>query len=191
VSGAEKLSKLGVFRSRDARRVGVNASLLQYLCRSEQVERIGSDVYRHSSFQIPPEHEAYIVACAIFGSESYIGGLSALSYHHLIDQVVKKMWVVVEPRRYTENPGYKLIRTKADKTTGVESYQGFQIASVERSILDAYYFQKKIGGTLLALSAARTAIREGLTTYKRLYDMSASLGWEKRMLSHWENINAE
>lgn len=191
MSSGDKLKSIGVFRSKDARNLGISSSLLQYLCKAGQVERIGSDVYRHSSYPIPPESEAYIVACTIFGSTSYIGGLSSLSYHHLIDNVVSNIWVVTEPRRYSENPSYQLIRTKVDKVMGIESNPHFKIASVERSILDAYYFQKKIGGTVLALSAARTAIRQGLTTYKNLFDLSVRLGFQKRMLPHWENINAE
>lgn len=187
----DKLKDIGVFRSIDARGLGISPSLLQYLCRVGQVERIGPDVYRHASTPVSPEYEAYIVACKVFGTASYIGGLSALSYHQLIDQVVSKIWVVTEPRRYTENPTYELIRTNTDKSIGVNSLDGFHIASVERSILDAYYFQKKIGGTVLALSAARTAIRDGLTNYKKLYELCAKLGWQRRMLPHWENINAE
>jgi predicted transcriptional regulator of viral defense system len=180
------LKKLGIFRSSQAKAVGVGAPRLAWLVKKGEVKKIASDTYHHASI----ETTDYVAACNIFGKESYVGGFTALSHYHLVETMVSHIWMVVEPSSKSNNPLYRLIRTKESKAVGIETHDWYKITSIERAILDAFFFEKKIGGIGTALSSVRVALTKRLTTYERLFALAKELGWQKRMLKHWEAISA-
>jgi len=184
------LKKLGIFRASQAKAVGVGASTLAWLVKKGEVKKIGADTYHHAFIILDTETTDYVAACNIFGNESYVGGFTALSHYQLVETMVSHIWMVVEPSRKSNNPLYRLIRTKESKAVGIETHDWYKIASIERAILDAFYFEKKIGGIGTALSSVRVALTKRLTTYERLFALAKELGWQKRMLKHWEAISA-
>lgn len=186
-----KLKGLGVFRSRQAAEVGVSRSTLSWLLSQNQIQRIGPDCYHHNAIEIPEEHVQYVAACTLFGSPSYIGGATTLFHYQIIDEVIGQIWIVVPPDKSTRDPLYRMIRTNVDKQIGIDVHPYFRIASIERAILDAFYFEKKIGGLHMAISAARRALKDGQTSQKALFSLSAKLGWNSRILRHWEAITSE
>ena len=63
----------------------------------------------------------------------------------------------------------------------------FKITNVERTLLEAMKFATKIGQRT-AISATRKALREGLTTEKKLVQMSSRLKMKNTLEKYWEAI---
>jgi predicted transcriptional regulator of viral defense system len=186
-----RLSQLGLFRLADARLVGVPQRTLSWLVKKGEIIRIGSDAYHHKVIVIPPGEEDFAAACFIFGDSATIGGATALFHYNLIEQVPSQIWVLVPPATTNHNPKYRLIRTKSDLSIGIESHQWFRITSVERTIVDAFHFQTKIGGLEMALRAARQAIKNNMVKAHNILKVARQLGWEKNILDHWEAMTLD
>lgn len=187
----KRLAQLGLFRLADARLVGVPQRTLSWLVEKEEVVRIGSDAYHHKDIVIPPDVEEFAAACLIFGNKATIGGATALFYYNLIEQVPGQIWMLVPPGTTNHNTKYRLIRTKADLSIGIESHEWFRITSPERTIVDAFHFQTKLGGMEMALRAARQAIKNQTVKARDLVKVARQLGWEQNILDHWEAITID
>ncbi len=68
--------------------------------------------------------------------ESAVGGLSALFYYSLADQVPQQTWVIVPPNKRVSSKNYHLIRTKTPLKHGIVEHDGFRIVSIERAIAE-------------------------------------------------------
>lgn len=182
---------LGLFKSAQAKAIGIPQSSLSWLVSKGKVIKIGPDVYHHQDIDIPMEEEEFSAACVTFGKRAAIGGASALFYYNLIEQIPNQVWVLVNPATTTHNKKYKLIRSKSSLEIGINSHEWFRITSIERAIIDAFRFQSKIGGIEMAIKAARVAIKENNVTPKNLLHMAQKLEWEKQFLNYWEAITIE
>src|SRR5690606_34994681 len=107
----EDLKKLGVFSLADAKKAGVSQSTLSRLAEDERIIKLGSGFYMHPEANQDPEIIDFVIACRKFGVNSFIGGLSALSFYRLIDEVPDRIWVIVPPEKRTIEPLYRLIRS--------------------------------------------------------------------------------
>ena len=156
-----------------------------------EVTKIGFDAYHHKDLNIVPEDAEFGAACLLLGESSYIGGASALFFYNLIDQAPHQIWIVVPSKVTSHNKLYRLIRTKENLSIGIVQHEWFRIASMERSILDAFHFQSKIGGIEMALRAAKIAIKEHSVKANDLLNLAREIGWERDILKHWEAITIE
>ncbi len=182
------LLPLGLFRLSQAKELGVPQSSLSWLVSKGEIVKIGSDAYHHKDIDIDPEDEDFAVACLIFGNKATIGGASALFFYNLIEQIPNQIWVLVPPNTTTHNKMFKLIRTKTSLEVGIDTHEWFRITSIERTIVEAFRFQTKLGGIEMALKAARIAIKEKQVTSKGLLDAAKELNWSKQFLNYWEAI---
>ena len=182
---------LGLFRLSQAKAVGVPQSSLSWLVSKGEVIKIGPDAYHHKDIEIDPEEEDFAAACLIFGNNAAIGGASALFYYNLIEQIPNQVWVLVDPNTTTHNKKFKLIRTKSSLEAGIDTHKWFRITSIERTIVDAFRFQTKLGGVEMAIKAARLAIKEKQVTSKGLLKIAKELGWDKQLLNYWEAITID
>lgn len=183
------LKSLGVFRTADAIHAGISQPTLSRLAAAGSITRLEHGLYLHPEAAIDPSDLDFAIACAKFGKQSLIGGLTALFRHGLIAQVPDRIWMIVPSVVKSNDTLYRCLRTKNDPHFGVENHIVYRLAGVERSIIEALQFATKIG-LQTALSAARKALAEGLTTEKKLYDMAAKLGAEHAFAKHWEAIVA-
>jgi hypothetical protein len=99
--------------------------------------------------------------------------------------------VLVPPGTTNHNPKYRLIRTKANLSIGVESHEWFRITSPERAIVDAFHFQTKLGGLEMALRAAKQAIKNNTVAARDILEVAKKPGWEQNVIDHWEAITIE
>jgi predicted transcriptional regulator of viral defense system len=187
----DQLLELGLFKSKQAKAIGVPQSTLSWLVSKGEILKIGPDVYHHKDILLDPEEEEFAAACQIFGDKALIGGPSALFYYNLIEQIPNQIWLLVPPNVTTHNKKYKLIRTKANLEIGVESLKWFRIASIERSIVDAFRFQSKIGGIEMAVRAARSALKNRDVTSSQLLKIAKALYGDKQLLNYWEAITID
>ena len=181
-----KLKKLGVFTLLQAERIGLTQQDLSRLVTNEKMKRVSRGIYLHPEADLDGD-VGFQIACAKFGSDAAIGGLSALFHYNLAEQVPGHTWVLVPTERKTREKGYKLIRTKTELDKCIVTENGYRIVSLERAILEGLKFITKIGERT-AVKAARDALAKRQTTELKLGKAAKDLGLESVLLKYLEVI---
>jgi predicted transcriptional regulator of viral defense system len=181
-----KLKKLGVFTRRQAEALGLSHQELSRLVAAQKLKRVGRGIYLHPETDIGRDMD-YRVACAKFGSESVIGGLTALFHYNLIEQVPGHVWVLVPSEKKSNESLYRLIRTKVNLNREIIHEKGYRIVSLERAIIEGLKLASKIGERS-AVKAARDALNNRQTTEARLGKAAKELGLESVLQKYFEVI---
>ena len=187
----ERLKTLGtVFSVRDAAKIGFTRLNLKRLTDEGSLLRLENGIYRLPSKNWDVSLDDFACTCLRFGKESYIGGLTALAYHQLLNFSPRAIWVVTPSvKRSTK---HRLIRmTKKIPRDGLETISGVvRMAGVDRALVDAFLFSGKV--TLQhAFYAARRAFADQKTTPEKLLLLARSLDLEDCILKHWEALQFE
>lgn len=183
-----KLKSIGLFTSREARiKFGVSQPSLSRWLAEGLILRAGRGLYYHPEASVSLETLDFAVACAKFGPKSAIAGLSALFHYQLIDQVPSQIWVLVSPARKDRSPLYRCLRTKTTLRFGINSIGSYRITNLERTLIEAFKFATKIGPRI-AIQATRKALRDGITTEKKLGEMAENLKLRNTLEKYWESI---
>ena len=106
-----KLKKLGIFNLTQAEEMGLSQQNLSRLVAAQKLKRVGHGIYLHPEAELDQD-VGFQIACAKFGPEAAIGGLSALFHYNLAEQVPGHVWVIVPAQKRSSIHGYKFIRTK-------------------------------------------------------------------------------
>jgi predicted transcriptional regulator of viral defense system len=159
---------------------------LYRLVEDEKLIRVGRGIFAHPESGLTRDLN-YQVACKKFGSESVIGGLTALFHYNLIEQVPGQVWVLVPPTRITDARLYRLIRTKVKLDRGIIRENGYRIVTIERAILEGLKMATKIGERT-AVQAARTALSTGQTTEEKIGRAAKELGLESLLTKYFEVV---
>lgn len=185
---ANSIKNLGITTAQQIqKKLGVSQPTLSRWVKNGELLKLSHGFYVHPQFEIPPEQLDFAVACAKFGPQSAIGGLTALFHHGLVEQPPAQIWVVVSPIRAYSSSYYRTLRTKTSTKNGVDTFKFYRITNIERSIIEALKFSTKIGQRV-AINAARTALREGKTTEKKLGEMAKKLKARSAFEKFWEAI---
>ncbi len=183
-----KLKKIGLFTLSQAEEVGISHQDLSRLVREGKVLRMGRGIYRHPQSPVSREID-FQVACTKFGPDSVVGGLSALFYYNLAEQVPQQTWVLVPPQKRSREGGYRLIRTITPLNVGIVEGIGYRIVSLERAVIEGLKLASKIGERT-AIKAARDAIRQKQTTLNKIGRMAKDLGLDSCFTKYFEAIVA-
>lgn len=178
--------KLGIFTLSQAKGIGLGQQELSRLVAAERLKRVARGIYLHPKADLEVD-VGFQIACAKFGPHAAIGGLSALFYYNLAEQVPGHTWVIVPSERKTRESGYKLIRTKVSLNKGIITENGYRIVSLERAILEGLKFVTKIGERT-AVKAARDALAKRQTTELKLGKAAKELGLESVLTKYLEVI---
>jgi predicted transcriptional regulator of viral defense system len=181
-----QLKKLGPFSIAQAEKIGIRHQELSRLVKEEKIHRMERGVYIHTDASFPREID-FQVACKKFGPKSVVGGLTALFYYNLADQVPGHTWMLVPPEKRTTSKGYRLIRTKTSLNVGIIETNGYRIVSIERAIIEAFKLATKLGERT-AIKAARIAIKSELTSLNKIGKMAKELGLDDYLTKHFEAI---
>lgn len=181
-----KLKKLGIFTLPQAEDLGLSQQELSRLVAAEKIKRVSRGIYLHPEADLEAD-VGFQIACAKFGPEAAIGGLSALFHYNLAEQVPGHTWVMVPTERKTRESRYKLIRTKVSLDKGIVTENGYRIVSLERAILEGLKFITKIGERT-AVKAARDALAKRQTTELKLGKAAKELGLESVLTRYLEVI---
>lgn len=181
-----KLKKLGIFTLSQAENLGLSQQELSRLVAAKKIKRVSRGIYLHPAADLDAD-VGFQIACAKFGPEAAIGGLSALFHYNLAEQVPGHTWVMVPSERKTRESGYKLIRTKVSLDKCVVIENGYRIVSIERAILEGLKFITKIGERT-AVKAARDALAKKQTTELKLGRAAAELDLESVLGKYLEVI---
>ena len=169
-----QFKKLGVFTLDQAKGLGFDQPSVSRLVKAGKLNRVGRGLYLHPKAQVGRE-VGFQIACAKFGPKAAVGGLSALFYYNLIEQVPQQTWVLVPPNTLSRLKGYRLMRTKTDSNAWVLDKNGYRIVTVERAIVEGLRFATKIGERT-AIGAAKRAISMKLTTMQKIGKAATELG---------------
>ena len=186
----KKIQSMGLFQLNEIqKKIGISQSTLSRWTRKGLIKHVSRGLYIHPLSSILPEYLDFAIACSHFGSKSIIGGLSALFYYGLIEQAPEQVWLIVPSARKDESTQkkYKCLRTYTSLRIGIDKKEHFRISNVERTLLEAMKFATKIGQRT-AISSARKALKEGLTTEKKLAQMSSRLKMKNVLQKYWEAI---
>jgi predicted transcriptional regulator of viral defense system len=183
-----KLKKLGLFTLVQAEKLGLNQQNLSKLVKQEKLNRVGRGLFLHPQASVEREID-FQIACLKFGTQSIIGGLSALFYYNLAEQVPQQTWVLVPPEKITSDKGYRLIRTKTRLDLAITQGNGNRIVTIERAVIEGFKLATKLGERT-AIKAAREAIKQKLTTLNKIGKMAQDLGLEHYLTKYFEAIVA-
>jgi predicted transcriptional regulator of viral defense system len=181
-----KLKKIGPFTINQAEALGISHQELSKLVKEKKIHRLERGIYLHPKAKVSREID-FQIACTKFGPEAVVGGLTALFYYNLANQVPQQTWLLVPPKQRTSSKGYRLIRTKTPLNIGVVERERFRIVSIERAIAEGFKFASKIGERT-AIKAARIAIQQKQTTLKKIGMMAKELGLDSYMTKYFEAI---
>lgn len=189
-TAAVLLTKLGVFTTAQALDAGVSKPTIARLIKAKVIIRLEHGLYLSLSADLPDELE-FISACFKFGPEALIGGLSALAYYSLTEHVPSQTWIMVpHSKRGIYSDKYRVLRTKHDPTIECDEHGNWRIATIERTLVEAFVYATKIGYQT-ALKAARMALAEEKVTEESLYEASEKLGAWPLMAKNWEAITTK
>ena len=181
-----KIKKLGIFTLAQAVKIGLSQQDISRLIAVQRLKRVERGIFLHPEAELDQD-AGFQIACAKFGRESAIGGLSALFHYGLAEQVPGQIWVLVPPKKRSSVRGYKLIRTKTKLTRGILEEKGYRISSVERAVLEGLKFITKIGERT-AIKAAREALAKRKTTELKLGKAAKDLDLELVLIKYLEVI---
>lgn len=184
------LQKLGVFTTSEAQKAGFSQPTISRLASSGEIVRLEHGIFRHKDAKLDFEHIDFIVATKRFGPKTVVGLMSALFYHRLIEQVPKQVWLLVPPSVKSTSRLYRCIRVQSNLKIGIERHKHFAITNIERTIVEAFKYSTKVGLDV-AVHAARTALKQKLTTAPKILKQAKELKMEKFILRHWEAITID
>jgi hypothetical protein len=177
-----------LFTGTEAAKHGLNRAALKRLCDRGTLIRLEKGIFKKASLEIDPEIEEYAIACTKMGPESYIAGLTALSFHSLINFVPKEIWVAAGKNKRSGT--YRVIRSEVD-LHGVEIIEGIvRMAGVERALVDAFRYSTKLTLEHCFLAAGR-AFKSGISSPAKVLRLAKKLSLENFILRHWEALNVE
>jgi predicted transcriptional regulator of viral defense system len=182
------LKRLGVFTLAQAEKLGIDQPSISRLVKKGQLSRVARGIYIHPKASVSRD-VAFQIACAKFGPNAVIGGMSALFHYNLVEQVPGQTWVLVPQGKLSRESGYRLLRTKTDLNTGIVVGNGYKIVTVERAIIEGLKLASKIGERT-AIGAARRAIAQRQTSEAKLGKAAKELGLTSVLFNHFEAIVA-
>jgi len=183
------LRRLGLFRLKDALKVGLSQATLMRMVAADEILKVGRGLYLHPESDLDPTVRDFAVACAKMGNKAAIGGVTALFHYGLIEQVPARIWVLVPFHKKTIDPFYRCIRTRSPFNIGIDDHGTYKIASLERSIVEAFRYQTKLG-LRTAVQAAKRALKDGLTSEARIFKVAREMKYESHLHKYWEAVVA-
>lgn len=182
------LNKIGIspITRKELERLGVSRNALESLIKEDKLLRVGRGVYQLPSVELDNEC-LYRSATKRIKGRSAVCLMSALSYYNLTDEISKQTWLLVDAngRFYhkdirldcSRNPNWKIGIIKAD---------GYQITTLERTIVDAIILKKKFGN--LGIEALKKALKEKLSTTNRIMDLASKLEVDEVVLPYLQAL---
>jgi len=156
----KKLFAKPLFRTSDARKVGIHPSRLSYYVKIKLIERIGRGFYRGIGSEVKTDFQwEDLVLIAKSVPNGVVCLVSALVVYELTDEIARMHWIAIPhattaPKR--ENTRFVRMR---DMSTGKTQYklgkETINIFNQERTIVDAFrYLSKEI-----AIKALKQAVK--------------------------------
>jgi predicted transcriptional regulator of viral defense system len=183
-----KFSSKGIIRGSELVRAGISRMSIHRAVKDGILEKLGAGFYIHKDSSLMGVERQFSLICKYFGAKAIIGGITALFYYSLIEQVPGYVWVLVPYSNKKKHPLCRCVYTKASPNVGVESHPDFKIVSIERSLVEALKLSNKIGLDIV-YEAITQALKDKKTNTQKHYEMAKKMKLEKIFAKHWEAIH--
>lgn len=184
----KKYFKNKPFTLKEAENNGISHYRLNKLISQDEVEKIARGLYKISE-NTSSQTEELQNAVAIIGKPCAVCLLSALEYYDLTDIISKEVWLIVPVDKRTRRANIKLLRSaNPNYHIGVNDEDGFQITSIERTIVDSLIYSRQIA-PIIGIEALRRAIKTNKTTLSKVHEMSKKLGSSHRIKKYIEALS--
>lgn|SRR3989338_2701090 len=170
----------GSFSPADAKKQGIDHYRLYRWLQEGVLERLERGVYRVPQLDYDDE-TAFRSATLRVGKKSAVCLLSALIFYGVTDEIPRKTWLMVEQQKRSKHQDLRLIRVANPRwKAGIVSRPGYQITSLERTLVDCLVWKRHLG-TILGVQSLKYALQHRKTTLSRVIDMAAQLGVLERI----------
>lgn len=141
----------GVFRTSQARQVGVPTKTLQLLQDRGHVEQLSRGVYRLASLPVPADPDLLVVAARL--PKAVLCLISALAFHELADEVPHVVHIALprgaeQPR--LDHPPLHVVRLRPEPfLAGIEVHRrdgvDLRVYSAAKTVADCFRFRSRVG----------------------------------------------
>ncbi|MEI6791011.1 MAG: type IV toxin-antitoxin system AbiEi family antitoxin domain-containing protein [Myxococcaceae bacterium] len=175
-----KVLRSSNFSRSEAERSGISRYRL-YRCLEEGVlERLERGIYRVPRADYNDE-DTFRTATLCAGKKSAVCLLSALVFYNLTDEIPRQTWLMVEQAKRSKHKNLHLIRVAEPKwKIGIDSQKGYQITSLERTLVDCLIWKRHLG-TMLGIQSMKRALEHKKTSLSKIIDMANRLGVLERI----------
>jgi len=153
----------GYFTLSQANSIGIRRNQIYREVKRSKIERVYPGVYRLSLFPASQFEEVYAAVISI-GEEAVVGYETALYIYGLSDIIPADIHIILPRSSSHRRKHIKMHTNKLDKWD-ITTYEGFQITTVARSIVDVLSSHGDSDQVHLAISQA---IAQGITTTDKL-----------------------
>ena len=188
MAGRHNLNKIGdsPITRKDLERLGISRNVLEALIKEDKLLRIGRGVYQLPNLDLDNE-SLYRAAIKRIKGKSAVCLMSALSQYNLTDEIPKQTWLLVNADGRSYHKDIRLYRSRNPNwKIGILKADGYQITSLERTIVDAIKLKKKFGN--LGIEALKKALKEKLTTASKIMDMATKLDADELVLPYLQAL---
>jgi len=173
------------FSVKQALKAGFSRREIQASYEARQIERVARGVYQSVESEFS-EDDLLQSAVLRVGLPSAICLISALVHYHLTDIIPRKVWIMVPASKHTTHGDLKLLRTRSPAwQVGIIQENGFQVTSLERTIIDCFIYRRLVGVNTF-LDALKMAIEQKRTSPGKILDMAIELKVDHRVRPYLE-----
>lgn len=178
------------FSYQEALKLGIGQHVIKKMMVQNLIERISHGIYQHSARSSNDSEDLYRAATLRCGILSCVCLLSALEYHHLTDQIAKKVWMLVPAAKRIAVPELRLIRSRCPRwDIGIKKTKGYWITTLERTLIDCLLYRRMVGSQV-ALAALKQAVAQKKVKPGRICDVAKSMGVEHRIRPYLEVLTS-
>ena len=135
----EAIGYYGLFRTSQAKGLGVSGSAVLSLAKRGKLLRIAHGLYRIDKYVPQPDGlDAYAIAVARVGDDAYLWGPSVLQAHHLCPTDPAKIYVAT-PSRFRGHLPQGIILKNGAKLRKVDFIGGIRAQSAGQAILSSQH----------------------------------------------------
>lgn len=172
--------------SKELERLGISRTAIQALTREDKLLRIGRGVYQLPNVELDNESQ-YRAATKRIKGKSAVCLISALSHYNLTDEIPKQTWLLVNINSRSNHKDIRLYRSNNPHwKIGIVKTDGYQITTLERTIVDAIILKKKFGN--LGIEALKKALKEKFTTASKIMNMATKLDADELVLPYLQAL---
>ncbi len=166
-----------IFTTKEAKQAGLTKKELKGLIEAGHLKRLQRGVYLKQETENYAQGicEVFEAATLLVGAPSAICLHSALHYYGLDHDIPEKCWIMVP---FTKRCAHKSIRVYRSRNPrwdiGINSQDGFQITTLERTLVDALTNPRAIELDQ-AIAALKVALDKNLTDFHKIIAMAGKL----------------
>lgn len=169
-----------LFTLKEAKECGVSRFQVTEWLKEGYLRRISHNYYQYYTREEELENQ-FEAATQMVGHPCAICFFSALEFYGLTDEITNKTWLLVPKSKISRRKELHLFRASNPMwEIGITKKNGFSITSIERTIVDCFYYQRIIGINVAVL-ALKQALDEKLVGISAIAKMAKQLDRYERI----------